>query len=609
MRLIAISLLQFFVITVHAQIIDFVDLEFKQFLVSELSIDTNGDDIYDSPADINGDLEIDMNEAMSITSLGSESFVGIKSLDDINHFTNLQKLNLKSTFALDSVDLSNNLLLEELSLYLKDSIIIIQEFPELRIIDLEIDDEVSEVRINRNSKLEQATFDGGSIFSGIDSLRILDVSENNLSKVEVLFNWANDIDGRKFLANDNNLSEIYMEDFSENFTKQQEHYEVNISNNLLNETSFTGLYPVGSYMDFSNNEFKVIDPERIEIPVYSIMIHDNPLEVVSFRLFDEETDIDTLELENVQEVNFSCSGQIASLTIKDSPDLTRLDVSCGTCDGDLILDHISNEAEMRIFYDSDIHVIGMTGTFDWMKTDANIYVKNSTADSLYFSSAFEFETLHVFNNDPLEYLEIEGISNITGTIGRLNFYDLTNLEQLIIGDFNTATFLNLANCPELNFLDIHAELLNLEYEQLPKLESIKILAVEYAEKFTNLPGLKHFDSRINDKISLELTDLPMLDSLILYGGMLKYFNISNLPSLSSIEMGGSSTWADCHNHPVRSSIVFQDLPSLVSLIATDLCAHDFIINNLPEVQVLELDNIEVVDKPVESIFMINDILV
>lgn len=96
MKTIAIQLvIMVFGTTVLAQNIAFVDANLKAMLLTENCVDTDNDNIPDSDADFNNDNEIQLSEALSITSLKLGSFPDtfhIASVEDLRHFSNLEKL-------------------------------------------------------------------------------------------------------------------------------------------------------------------------------------------------------------------------------------------------------------------------------------------------------------------------------------------------------------------------------------------------------------------------------------------------------------------------------------------------------------------------------------
>lgn len=95
----AISLILILVVgTVgFGQTIDFADANLKSYLITENCVDTNNDGFPDSDADVNNDNEIQLSEALNITNLRLEKFpntYNIASVDDLRHFSNLQKLRM-----------------------------------------------------------------------------------------------------------------------------------------------------------------------------------------------------------------------------------------------------------------------------------------------------------------------------------------------------------------------------------------------------------------------------------------------------------------------------------------------------------------------------------
>jgi Leucine-rich repeat (LRR) protein len=75
-----------------AQIIDFPDANFKNALVNTKCVDTDGDDIGDTDADLNDDGDVDAAEAMEVLNLNVTN-MQISNLEGINHFKNLVVLN------------------------------------------------------------------------------------------------------------------------------------------------------------------------------------------------------------------------------------------------------------------------------------------------------------------------------------------------------------------------------------------------------------------------------------------------------------------------------------------------------------------------------------
>lgn len=97
----------------HAQIVTIPDANFKNALVNTPCIDTNGDGIGDSDADLNNDGEIQVSEAEAVLWLGGINNNIIASLEGIQSFTNLEYLACGSN-PLTSLDVTQNLSLKYL---------------------------------------------------------------------------------------------------------------------------------------------------------------------------------------------------------------------------------------------------------------------------------------------------------------------------------------------------------------------------------------------------------------------------------------------------------------------------------------------------------------
>ena len=99
----------------NAQIVNIPDANFKNALVNSNCVDTNGDGIGDSDADLNNDGEIQVSEAEAVLNLHVD-FQNINSLEGIQSFTNLELLDCKFN-QLTSLDVSQNTNLELLFCY------------------------------------------------------------------------------------------------------------------------------------------------------------------------------------------------------------------------------------------------------------------------------------------------------------------------------------------------------------------------------------------------------------------------------------------------------------------------------------------------------------
>ena len=117
MRSLFIFILGLFYFSGYAQVINFPDPNFKKALVSTKCADLDGDNIGDADADLNGDGEIDVSEALTINGLRLATNQ-ISSLNGIENFSNLEflgcvsnkldSLNVNDLHNLTYLDCSNN---------------------------------------------------------------------------------------------------------------------------------------------------------------------------------------------------------------------------------------------------------------------------------------------------------------------------------------------------------------------------------------------------------------------------------------------------------------------------------------------------------------------
>ena len=99
----------------NGQIIDFPDANFKNALVNSKCADTDGDNIFDADVDFNADGEIDVDEALRVTSMYVHSKL-ISNLEGIKFFKNLKNLSCYKN-KISSLDISGLLNLEILTCY------------------------------------------------------------------------------------------------------------------------------------------------------------------------------------------------------------------------------------------------------------------------------------------------------------------------------------------------------------------------------------------------------------------------------------------------------------------------------------------------------------
>lgn len=206
-----ITILSLFSFIINAQIINFPDSNFKLALITTNCVDSDGDGIGDIDADTNEDNEIDMQEAQSIFSLIVRARE-INSLDGIENFTNLEKINCSQNL-ITSLDFSENLALTELNCFFNEiSEINVSENNNLQIINCDFN-KLTQIDVTNNVNLERlwCTFNNLSSInvSQNENLISLNVSSNILSEIEI----ANNTLLEKLYFNNNNISQF---DISQN---------------------------------------------------------------------------------------------------------------------------------------------------------------------------------------------------------------------------------------------------------------------------------------------------------------------------------------------------------------------------------------------------------
>lgn len=100
--------------TIYAQIITIPDVNFKNALVNDSVVDTDGDGAGDSDADTNNNGEIEVSEAQAIIGLEIPN-KNIESFEGIEHFTSLENF-VGFSNPIGTIDLSENALLTEVNL-------------------------------------------------------------------------------------------------------------------------------------------------------------------------------------------------------------------------------------------------------------------------------------------------------------------------------------------------------------------------------------------------------------------------------------------------------------------------------------------------------------
>jgi len=181
----------------QAQNVNIPDANFKNALVNDIVVDTNGDGILDSDADTNNDGEIQVSEAEDVLWLNVSS-KNIFSLEGIQSFVNLERLELFGN-ELTSLDLSQNTNIE----YLECGFNEITNLDFSQNINLSslfcVHNQLSNINITQNTALI-------SLYCSINQLTGLDVSQNpNLEFLRCVSNQLTIID----TSQNPNLQDFY----------------------------------------------------------------------------------------------------------------------------------------------------------------------------------------------------------------------------------------------------------------------------------------------------------------------------------------------------------------------------------------------------------------
>ncbi|WP_299888532.1 T9SS type A sorting domain-containing protein [uncultured Lacinutrix sp.] len=236
----------------NAQTVNIPDVAFKEILLNENCVDTNGDNVGDSIIDLNNDGEIQVSEAESVinlviptnqynnTSTGVVSYIA--DMTGIEGFSNIQKLFIDSpsitnsgTFALDLG--INNINLEEIT---------ISNLPGLS--DLNLGSKPNLTNFDIYNTLELNNIDVSNcqnlnaLYLGMTSLSSIDITQNvNLVSFGTEMYFGSNID---FSQN------INLESISFGYSGIT---AIDLSNNI-NLTSFSGIgFDNITELDFSNN--------------------------------------------------------------------------------------------------------------------------------------------------------------------------------------------------------------------------------------------------------------------------------------------------------------------------------------------------------------------
>jgi hypothetical protein len=307
-KILIIILIFTFGINSYSQIIDFPDVNLKNVLLSANTTNfiASNTNLYFSPSviDLNGDGEIDQNEALLIERLNISNS-SITNLEGIQYFTNLKRIdcnqnnisefNFSEIASLKQISISNNL------------------FQSLVPENLPPDLSHLNCSFNGLSHLDMSSF---------NSLRYLNCSNN---QIDILNFSSNNINMYYLNCSFNNLTSINITNFDEFEDEGEQTIYLNCSNNQLSEIIFPSGHKDFSFFDVSNNNLTEIDLNQIHV-YGSVNFSNNPFNNLDFTNFGMSSmDSDSYEIMFIQNTNVETlifpSSIMGELIIKNNQNL------------------------------------------------------------------------------------------------------------------------------------------------------------------------------------------------------------------------------------------------------------------------------------------------
>ena len=502
-----ILLLALFVFTYsNAQIVDIPDAIFKEMLVNYLVVDTDGDDIADSDADINNDGEIQVSEAEAVEWLdvGFPVLLGlpnhIQTLDGIEYFTNLKKLDCEIN-SIESINVTQLLNLEYLNCRGNGlTNLNVSNNPNLTFLWC-TDNFLNSLNITQNPNLEL-------LRCSHNQLTELDVTQNpNLNSLTFVNNQISTIDISQNLL----LELIYI---SQNLISN---LDLTAQSNLI--TLYCGINNL-SEIDISNN-LNLITVDISQNNISTIDLSQN-LALESFSAFETDlSEINVIDNINLSSLGFS-GPNITSIDITNNDNLTSLTFS----DTNITTLDVSQNLELEKLYIS-------TNPIDFLNLSQNsnlirLYLKETSITSLNIQNGYNsnIEWLASIDNPDLNCIQVDDAiySNNQECVNspleqsgwckdEWTIYNENCSEPFVsISDTNFLNALVNTNCADLDgngTVDSDADTNDDGVIQLSEAEAViglyvsnrNIISMEGVHSFINLTSL---DVSLNQLISLNI---------------------------------------------------------------------------------------------------------
>jgi hypothetical protein len=190
MRFFITSLIFLTSIEVNAQIVSIPDTTFRNYLINNSSINTNGDSL------------IQVSEASQYSGTISCQGLGIYDLTGIEAFTNVTSLLCYQNF-LDSIDLSSNIALTMLNAYQNNfSEIDLTNNVNLVVVRLQ-ENQLSSIDVSQNTLLTELILDR-------NNLSVLNVTSN--TELVILGCYENNLSGAIDVSNNSKLEHIRLQE-------------------------------------------------------------------------------------------------------------------------------------------------------------------------------------------------------------------------------------------------------------------------------------------------------------------------------------------------------------------------------------------------------------
>ena len=345
----------------NAQIVDIPDANFKNALVNTNCVDTTGNGVGDSDADLNDDGEIQVTEAEDVIWLDvSEN--NIVSLEGIQSFINLFNLRCYQN-QLTSIDISQNGYLENINcVYNSLSTLNVSQNPLLVTI-WAYENNIKSIDVTQNPLLDILWLYG-------NHLTEINLTQNfNLKDVALSYNQLSNLDISQNLSlealqvSDNLLTSL-------NVSQQLNLYSLQFSNNQLTEINLTNNPNLHS-LYCSNNQLTNLD------------LSQNPnLE----KLFGYANELTELNLKN------GTNSDIDKMFVYENPNLTCIEVDDVDYANSLDCDNDNWCKDDWAAYSEEC----ILGLEDNPQVKFTIY-PNPTQEVLFIESQQHIETVKVYN--------------------------------------------------------------------------------------------------------------------------------------------------------------------------------------------------------------------